>query len=299
MSFIFLVICLFTCRKGFAEDPNSLVRMEYWFDYNFSSKIISTDIAHAPASQEILIPLNTMTNGLHTIHIRVKDSKGYWSAVKSEFFMKLPERNENDPVITTGEYWLDGNFNSRNLVQVTPGQTLAFTQNLDAASLSDGLHSIHIRFKDSGGSWSSVKSEFFMKLPVTGILNNLITEYRYWFNSNDKDIQSVQLPAPVNPFELIRNVNTCGLSEGNQVIHFQFKDTQRAWSSVVTDTFMVAPAEIPVITAGGPLTFCAGDSVILSTREADSYLWSNGAKTRQIKVKFPGSYTVTIHPELD
>jgi hypothetical protein len=51
---------------------------------------------------------------------------------------------------------------------------------------------------------------------------------------------------------------------------------------------------IPVITAGGPTTFCAGGSVILNAPSGFTYLWSNGATTPSINVNTGGSYTVTV-----
>ncbi len=50
---------------------------------------------------------------------------------------------------------------------------------------------------------------------------------------------------------------------------------------------------VPVITASGPLTFCAGDSVILTSSPAADYLWSPGAQTTQsITVVSSGTYYV-------
>ncbi|MDP3461617.1 MAG: ice-binding family protein [Bacteroidales bacterium] len=50
---------------------------------------------------------------------------------------------------------------------------------------------------------------------------------------------------------------------------------------------------IPIITPDGPLTFCEGDSVILTASSASSYLWSNGETTQSITVTNSGDYSVT------
>jgi hypothetical protein len=55
-----------------------------------------------------------------------------------------------------------------------------------------------------------------------------------------------------------------------------------------------APPSAPVITAGGPTTFCEGGSVTLSAPAGASYLWSNGATTQSIDVTAAGSYSVTV-----
>ena len=50
----------------------------------------------------------------------------------------------------------------------------------------------------------------------------------------------------------------------------------------------------PTITAAGPLTFCDGSSVILSSSAGSTYLWSNGETTTSINVNSSGSYAVQI-----
>ncbi len=58
-------------------------------------------------------------------------------------------------------------------------------------------------------------------------------------------------------------------------------------------TVLTAP-EQPVITAGGPATFCSGDSVDLTSSPAASYLWSNGETTRTIRVRSNGNFSVQV-----
>ncbi|MBL0016817.1 MAG: HYR domain-containing protein [Bacteroidetes bacterium] len=51
----------------------------------------------------------------------------------------------------------------------------------------------------------------------------------------------------------------------------------------------------PIVTVNGATTFCAGDSVILTSNSAINNQWSNGASTQSIKVVASGSYTVVIN----
>lgn len=65
-------------------------------------------------------------------------------------------------------------------------------------------------------------------------------------------------------------------------------------SANVTVTVNLIPAT-PVITASGPLNFCAGDSVTLSAPAGfATYLWSNGETTQSILVTSSGVFTVTV-----
>lgn len=51
--------------------------------------------------------------------------------------------------------------------------------------------------------------------------------------------------------------------------------------------------QVPVITASGPLSFCTGDSVILTSSQPTGNTWSTGATTRSITVFTAGFYTVS------
>ena len=49
----------------------------------------------------------------------------------------------------------------------------------------------------------------------------------------------------------------------------------------------------PVITAGGPLTFCPGDSVVLTATPSSGIVWSSGATGASVVVNQAGTFTAT------
>ncbi|MBC7863759.1 MAG: T9SS type A sorting domain-containing protein, partial [Bacteroidia bacterium] len=51
---------------------------------------------------------------------------------------------------------------------------------------------------------------------------------------------------------------------------------------------------VATINAGGPLNFCAGDSVMLTSSSSTTYLWSNGNTNQSITVYASGTYSVTL-----
>ncbi|MGC9341929.1 MAG: gliding motility-associated C-terminal domain-containing protein, partial [Bacteroidales bacterium] len=63
-------------------------------------------------------------------------------------------------------------------------------------------------------------------------------------------------------------------------------------SDVISVTVYPTP-EKPVISPQGPVEFMQGESVTLSSSEANGYLWSNSETTREIIVSEEGDYTVT------
>lgn len=54
------------------------------------------------------------------------------------------------------------------------------------------------------------------------------------------------------------------------------------------------PADKPIVMANGATTFCQGDSVLLNSTSATSYLWSNGSTTQNIQVNTSGYYSLMI-----
>ena len=65
-----------------------------------------------------------------------------------------------------------------------------------------------------------------------------------------------------------------------------------ATSATVTVSYYSVGSAL--ISASGPLSFCAGGSVTLSSSIASSYLWSNGATTNSVNVTASGTFAVTI-----
>jgi hypothetical protein len=65
-------------------------------------------------------------------------------------------------------------------------------------------------------------------------------------------------------------------------------------SAAASQAITVHPLPAPVITPGGPLSFCNGGSVNLTASGGVSYLWSTAATTPGITVSTSGTYTVTV-----
>ncbi|WP_291402552.1 T9SS type A sorting domain-containing protein [Daejeonella sp.] len=62
-------------------------------------------------------------------------------------------------------------------------------------------------------------------------------------------------------------------------------------------TVTVSQTSIATVTASGPLSFCQGGSVTLTSMTGSSYLWNNGATTQSINVNNSGNYSVTVKNE--
>ncbi|HEX9984527.1 MAG TPA: hypothetical protein VGF69_14800, partial [Thermoanaerobaculia bacterium] len=87
-------------------------------------------------------------------------------------------------------------------------------------------------------------------------------------------------------------------SQPNSTVTLTLTGTDsRGCSKTVTKTVEVGAGVVPTITANGPTTFCAGNSVelIAPDMQFGSYEWSTGATGRVLLVTQPGTYTVTYY----
>jgi hypothetical protein len=82
-----------------------------------------------------------------------------------------------------------------------------------------------------------------------------------------------------------------GLGAGSY--DFTFNDGCNSNTVTVSISDPGAPAD-PVITAGGPTTFCDGGSVMLTSSSAVDNVWSTGETTQSITVTTGGTYSVHV-----
>lgn len=64
-------------------------------------------------------------------------------------------------------------------------------------------------------------------------------------------------------------------------------------SDTTTITVFKLPTK-PVISASGPIAFCSGGNVTLTSTPNTTYLWSNAATTRAITINASGDFTVSV-----
>ena len=92
--------------------------------------------------------------------------------------------------------------------------------------------------------------------------------------------------------EITQGINI--ITPGSYTVRVTNSSGCQSAASAATDVTINALPAIPAIIAGGPTTFCAGDSVTLTSSEGSTYLWATGATTASINIATIGSFTVRI-----
>jgi hypothetical protein len=82
-------------------------------------------------------------------------------------------------------------------------------------------------------------------------------------------------------------------SSGNYDVIINQSGCSSPSSTPINVTVNTAPAA-PIISADGPLSFCQGDNVVLSSSYTTGNVWSTGATTQSIVVAATGNYSVMV-----
>jgi hypothetical protein len=229
-----------------APGSNQLNAWQYWFDNNYAA-VHTTALSPAGTLQlSEALPVSSLAAGLHVLHMRFKDNLQQWSSTLSEFVYIVPASIAGENKLRNMQYWYDDNIAGAVTQPLPMQQVLQLSDNLNAGALPDGLHTLHLRFADTTGKWSSTLSQFFYKSAATGITTNVITGYRYWYNDDDASKMVIHNTAPQSILVLNRAFDMGCLTNGPNRLHLQFLDQKGQWSSALTDTISVTIPPSPI-----------------------------------------------------
>lgn len=216
--------------KNSALFPAGSARFEYWTDADFENRNIT--VLNNTSSLVILNEIgDTETgNGLHTVNFRFKPDGKHWSTIVTNFFYKLPD-------VASGaaqyEFWFDSDYQGKTSVNNSNTTNLILMNAVSAGSLTEGLHSFHIRFRPDGKTWSTSLTSFFYK---TKTLVSGTAEYEYWFDDLFGNKTTITTGSSSN-FILLDNINTAGVNNGLHTLQFRFRPDGKEWSTVSSSFF--------------------------------------------------------------
>jgi hypothetical protein len=153
-----------------ADPIPNITRLEYYID-NDPGFGLATEVPISSGqilnAQTFNVPMNSLSDGFHRIHVRAKDQNGKWSLVAQHQFLRTTISNPPAPTIPNVvkmEYFIDNDpgFDLATNVPISSSQNIAnqsININLNGKSL--GNHLIQIRAKDALNNWSIVLTQSF------------------------------------------------------------------------------------------------------------------------------------------
>lgn len=144
----------------------------YWFDNDNKQ---ATTISQ---TGEYCIDVSHLENGIHSLHVQVKDSSGLLSQHVTRNFLSMLKQKQELKYI----YWFNKN-DKEKVIETSLQHRLK--ENIDVSALTEGFHEINIQVTDEHNSMSAHQARHFLKVPT----QDKETELLYWFD-NDSTVMN-------------------------------------------------------------------------------------------------------------
>lgn len=260
----FLCLCLQYAAWGQAGSECS-----YWVDDDYAS---AKTVSMAASSWQSEIDVGNVTDGIHALHLQVRNSDGLTSSVVTRLFLKLAALTEHQ-VNGSCYCWFDGDYNSRRTVDFRHGVFM-----LDTDGLTDGLHTVYIQA--DGDTPSPAVAQIFLKLPEPSV-NTADGSCYCWFDGDYNNRERVDYRQGV--FML----GTTGLTDGIHTLNIQANGSTPM--PTVTRLFVKLSEQTAYSTDGSYICWFDGDYTNRSTINAN-----NGTFLLDIDGLTEGVHTVYV-----
>jgi hypothetical protein len=288
---------LYEGRNFFVK--STIIAAEYFIDAdpgvgNGTAFSVTASEDSIAVSTNIITP--NLSGGWHTLYVRALNNSGVWSLYEGRrFFVK--------PSIIAAEYFVDKDPGVGNgtPIPVTAGEdSIVVSAGVIPTCIDSGRHFLYIRTLNSNNTWSLFEPDtFYMTTPAPVITangsNTICTGDSVTLSVNTGAGCSYQWYRNNAPIAVNGNNATYNANIGGSY-YLVITNTGINYTSNTINITLGGNGAPPSITAGGPTTFCASDSVQLTAmpNAQQSYLWSTGATTQSIYALAAGFYYVTV-----
>jgi hypothetical protein len=225
---------------------------------------------------------NTLANGFHNLYVRTRNMSGKWSITERRLFIIQEATNTEE--ITAYQYYFDtdpgvGVAGNGAVVPVTPSVNFTGTVAISVPNtLSNGMHNLYIRARNTSGKWSIIERRMFLIQDVFGISDVAALEYYFDNDPGPGNGNNIPVAAAAN----ILTVSDLGvpcLSTGTHYLYIRAKNSFGSWSIIEKDTVTITNGiAASVVSPAGPINICNGDSILLSSANVAgaAYQWLLG-----------------------
>lgn len=160
--------------------------------------------------------VSNMEVGLHKAMFQLITPTGIGSSIAESYFIRT--LTNEDVATMQCTYTIDG---FRHYVHKGTCADGVFHFDLPVEDVEDGLHRIDYMLVAENGATTTQGSAWFFMTPLGG---NAITQYDYWLNDKNDEVQSVTLENPVDPFQLVKLLPVTSEPIRSSCFHFEVKD---------------------------------------------------------------------------
>lgn len=236
-------LCILFCWVFVGANAQTRIAgYEHWFNNDFAARVKANVEQSVHVSLNLTIPTQELPTGIHAFNIRFFDTRGHYSSTQSQFFFKSPGSSISERRIVAYEYWIDGDFANAVSGGSPPQGQLILNDLIDLASISYGMHSFNMRFKDNSKLWSVPISQFFYKTPQTFSKEREIIACQYWVNNDFANAVTVGTTGQ-KILLLDQMIGFNHLTTGIHSFSIRFMDNSKTWSVPLVQFFYKIPQQ--------------------------------------------------------
>lgn len=226
-----------------AGDATKITKIEYFYDNdpgfgNGNNYVIAPD-----STIELESDFNTtgLTQGIHLLNVRVKDGSGRWSVTNVQPIAVIGYSNGNR-ILESAEYFIDNDpgIGNATIVNIPQQSDITSTFSINLSNITEGIHILTVRVKDSNNQWSIAYSQPFVK--IANSLTTQITRVEYYIDADPGQGNGTSITySPNLGQDIIGNVfiQVASITKGIHTISFRAKDSANNWSNLFSKTFEV------------------------------------------------------------
>ena len=290
---------IFVQPQATVQPQAPISQAEYFFDADPGVGNGTPINFTASDTVDMILPAMSTTglgSGFHTVFLRLFDTDGVAGVYQGRTFYLQEEANLDTVPLIGMEYLYDTDTGggTGTYLALNPTMDLDTIIAAPVGNLSFGMHDLFVRVVDSAGNWSHVAIDSFMVGNCSSFFPAVVASDSLTFCEGD----SVQLSVTqaYNSYQWSNGAtgNTITVSQsGNYSV--TVTDSTGCQGSSIPITVSVLSGPQPMIQSNAAFSFCAGDSIMLSTGQTySSYLWSTGETTPAIFVSQSGAYSVMV-----
>lgn len=206
--FALLSLCCLMGLSAIAQVQTST--LEYWTDQRFDER------QSLPITGELEQTLNVsqLSSGIHTIGMRVSDTKGRWGAPLIRYFLKSNIGLAGN-ALASYQYCIDGNWAEAVSGTFEEGKA---TVDIDISRLRQGLHTLLVRVNDLRGQQSQTLLKHFLALGED-VTQRQLTAYRYWIDSEANSMEGQTVDG-----NIVLDIDVSNLTFGLHMLCYQVAD---------------------------------------------------------------------------
>lgn len=251
----------------------ALTRAEYFIDTDpgFGNGTNLPITSGTSINLTFTVPLNSLSPGFHTLHVRTRDNTARWAHAHIQTFYVVPPVTPPGAInLTKAEYFFDADPGQGNgtPITITGGSTQNNAFTIPLNGLSEGFHRLNIRYKNnaSPASWSHAFQGTFFIIPASTLPSQNITRIEYFIDTDPGYGQANTVSfTPAASIDQSAAIDLTSVPAGNHILYARAKDDKGFWSEIVSSPFTIAncvPPSQPVVADqarcnAGTVTFTA------------------------------------------